>query len=385
MLACSTAIAREQDLLAVDELGRIHIFELKKDNADAASVYQLVSYLVGRPRDDEQWVRRSIASTLWYGELAIACRLAGLVARQSVEKLRTPMSRRVAGRPVAQIALLEAKLEKLAQLASERASLDLEPATFCNIARSLLVRGFGTNWSGPLDNPEQVLNSVAEAKFPSHWKVGRTEPGIIIWIVAPNVNAALDAPQPLLERNLEIRCVSIDVRENVPGREWSITTTVSESHAQHWPMADVFAGWAQRVVGRHLDECPATADRVFVWFRAASDCWATGKGWAAIGWRAAGGARVYFDVTEDTVSHYLLNHGWTQGASLRLRDPILKLCKDLRKRHPSSWAWSPHKPEAACNMEFVEGAVHLLNDYCRGLERIGAFEVDEWGYWMPAG
>ena len=35
MLACSGAITKEQDLLAVDELGRIHIFELKNRHSVA--------------------------------------------------------------------------------------------------------------------------------------------------------------------------------------------------------------------------------------------------------------------------------------------------------------------------------------------------------------
>lgn len=53
MLGYSGSVTEEQDLLAVDELGRVQIFALKKDTADAVSMFHLVSYVTGCPRDDE--------------------------------------------------------------------------------------------------------------------------------------------------------------------------------------------------------------------------------------------------------------------------------------------------------------------------------------------
>jgi len=46
VLGHSGSVTREQALLAGNELGRIHIFELKRDTADAAAMFQIVSYVV---------------------------------------------------------------------------------------------------------------------------------------------------------------------------------------------------------------------------------------------------------------------------------------------------------------------------------------------------
>ena len=382
MLGCSEAIVREQDLLAVDGLGRIHIFELKKDTADAQSMFQLVSYLVGRPRDDEHWVRKDIARTLWYGEQADACRLAGLVARHSAEKLRTDKSRRVAGL-VPHVERLDARLDKLTQLASRRTGLNLTPGTFRSIARSLLEQGFGGQWNGPVEEPAQVLHRVVETRLSPHWQLGTTKAGIIIWTIAPNIQGALKAAEPLIERYLEVRCVSVDVREVVPGIEWSIAVAVPEDHAENWAMADMFARLLVEIVDRHLEECPRASSRLYRGLQPASISWVTGKGWAELGWRAAGGSSVIFGVRNDHVELDLFNHGWTDGQAVAMREPILRLCKRLRKVHASSLPWSPQDPEAACNLEFVESAVHLVNGYWQGLQEVGAFEVDRWAYWMP--
>jgi hypothetical protein len=383
MLGCSGALVREQDLLAVDELGRIHIFELKKDKADAASLFQLVSYLTGRPRDDEYWVRKTIANALWYGEQAHACRLAGLVARQWTETLRTEKSRRVAGRAVPYAERLEAKLEKLTELASARTGLNLTSETFYKMAQSVLQEQFGGRWNGPSQDPAKVLDKVAELKLPPRWQLGRTGPGIVIWIVAPRIRSAATAAQPLIERKLEIRCVSVDVQEVIPGIEWSIAVAVPEDQADNWAMADTLGKLLVEIVDRHLEECPGAASRLYLGLQPGSISWVTEKGWAELGWRTAGGTSIVFDVREDHILLDLFNSNWTEGLALKMREPLLRLCRKLRKEHPDSCPWSYQDPKAESNQAFVDAAARLANAFWRGLEEIGALEVDRWAYWMP--
>lgn len=383
MLGWSGALEREPDLLAVDELGRIHIFELKKDKADAAALFQLVSYLTGRPRDDEQWVRKTIAHTLWYGEQAHACRLAALTARERAEKLRTEKSRKVAGRPVLYIDRLEAKLERLTQLASKRTGLGPVPETFLDSARLLLEQETGGRWQGPLQAPAAVLDQVAQVKLPRHWQIGRTKPGVVIWMIAPDVSAAASAAQSLIDRGLEIHCLSVDVREVTPGVEWSVALATPDDQAQNWSMADTFANTLAAIMDRHLAECPEAASRLYLGLQPASVSWETGQGWAELGWRAAGGASLVFSVRQEHVELSLFNHNWTDGLALAMREPIFRVCKRIRKEHPSSWPWSHEEPNAGCNLEFIEAAVQLVNAFWHALEGIGAFDVDRWAYWMP--
>lgn len=383
MLGCSGALVREQDLLAVDELGRIHIFELKKDRAGPESLFQLVSYLTGRPRDDEHWVRKTLVNALWYGEQAHACRLAGLVARQWMETLRTEKSRRMAGRAVPYAERLEAKLEKLTKLASARTGLDLASDTFDEIAQSLLEEEFGGRWKGPSEDPEKVLDKVAESKLPPHWQMGRTGPGMVIWMIAPDIRAAASAALPFIERKLEIRCVSVDVQEVIPGMGWSIAVTVPSEYASNWAMADTFAKLLVEIVDRHLEECPRAASLLYLGLQPATISWVTGKGWAELGWRTAGGTSIVFLVRKDRIMLDLFNHNWTDGQALTMRQPLLRLCKQLRKEHPSSWPWSHQDPEAESNQAFIDAAAALANAFWRGLDKIGVLEVDRWAYWMP--
>jgi hypothetical protein len=383
MLGYSGAVAREQDLLAVDELGRIHIFELKKVTADAKAMFQLVSYLTGRPRDDELWVRQTITNTLWHGEQAIACRLAGLVARRSGEKLRTAKSRRVVGGPVPYGELLEARLKRLTALAAARTGLGLFSEEFEEISGSLLEQGFGRTWSGPLDAPGELLDEVANSRMPRQWELGRTKPGIVIWMVAPNVVGALRAAQPLIERGLEIRCVSMDVREVDPGREWSIAIAEPLDQVKNWMTADAFGRLLVEIGTQHLQECPGAATRLHLGIEPATVAWAQGKGWAELGWRAAGGASIEYSVRNDRIEWELYNHWWTHGQALKTRAPLLRLCASLRKKHPRAWSWAADDAEHESTRQFVEGAVALSNAFYRGLVEIGAFEVDPWAYWMP--
>jgi hypothetical protein len=157
----------------------------------------------------------------------------------------------------------------------------------------------------------------------------------------------------------------------------------SHDHAQNWAIADTFGHLLQLVRDRHLNERPSAIDRVYHSFQPASLPWAAEKGWASLGWRAAAGASVVFDVRKDHIELSLFNHGWTDGAALEMRDPILRLCRSLRKEHPRYCPWSPQGLEFEHNHKFVEAAVLLVNDYWQGLEEIGAFEVDRWAYWMP--
>lgn len=383
MLGYSGAVTREQDLLAVDELGRIHIFELKKDTADEEAMFQLVSYVTGRPRDDEHWVRETVAHTLWYGDQAIACRLAGLVARTWTKTLRTSKSRRVAGEPVPEGERLQAKLEVLTELSNKRVGLGLSPDAYQDIARSLLRRGFGRAWHGPLEAPGGVLDEVAKSKMPPQWQLGRTDPGIVIWMVAPNIDRALRAAQPLMQRGLEIRCVSLDVREVVPGREWRVAVAEPARHVQNWAVADAFAQLLVEAASKHTDEYPGAGSRLRLRLRPASMPWAAEKGRGDLGWKAAGEASIEFSVLGDRIRWELYNHWWTDGQALKIRGPLLQLCKDLRREHPRTWAWSPHDPGAESNQRFVEGAAAVANAFYQGLLRIGAFDVDPWAYWMP--
>lgn len=374
MLGCSSPIVPEQDLLGVDELGRIHIFELKKDSARAESMFQLISYLMGRPQDDAQWLKRTIVDTLWYGEQNTACRLAGLVARKQVKTLSTEKSRGTYGER------LENKLEKLTQLASQRTGLDLTPDLFRKIAEPLLNKEFGGPWRAPLEDPTHVLDRFAGRKLPSHWKVGRTKPHIIIWMVAPRIRGALEAVQPLINRGLEMRCVSVDAREVIPGREWSITVMVDapEDYACNWLIADRFSHLLRLVLDRHWEQCPRAADRVSLTFRTGSD------ETADLQWRDVGreSVRLIFSVGQDRIECYPKDEWWTEGRALGIRDEVHKVTRRMRKR-PRSWPWSPQDPEGAYNREFVEGAARLASDYLRDLEEIGAFRVNDWGFWMP--
>jgi len=384
MLGYSGAVTREQDLLAVDALGRIHIFELKKDTADEQSMFQLVSYLTGRPPDDEHWVRETVAHTLWHGEQEIASRLAGLVARRSTKTLRTAKSRRVAGGHVPHRERLEARLNKLTELANEQTELGLSPRTFREISRSLLEEGFGRRWNGPLQAPREVLDEVAGRKMPPHWRLGRTEPGIVIWMVAPNIKRALRAAQPLIERGLGIRCVSMDLREVVGGREWSIEVAEPADQVEDWAMADAFSRLLVEIANQHLEKCPGAASRLTLKVRSASVPWAQGKGRGDLGWKAAGNASIECYVRNRCIQWELYNHWWTEGQALKIRRPLLQLCDELRKEHPRTWSWSPDDPADQSNRAFVQGAVALANAFYRGLVEIGAFDVDPWAYWMPS-
>jgi hypothetical protein len=92
---------------------------------------------------------------------------------------------------------------------------------------------------------------------------------------------------------------------------------------------------------------------------------------------------IFVGVREDRIEPELYNHNWTHGQLLPMRAPILRLCRELRKQHPASWAWSAHDPEDEGNQRFVDGAVALANAFYRGLAVIGAFDMDPWGYRMP--
>lgn len=248
----------------------------------------------------------------------------------------------------------------------------------------LLENGFGRTWNGPLDTPREVLDQVTRATMSRHWELGRTKPAIVIWLVAPNVGSALRAAQPLIERGLEIRCVSMDVREVVPGREWSIGMAEPADQARNSVLADAFGDLLIQIADRHLEESPAAASRLYLGLEPASISWVDDIGWAELGWRAAGGASVFYGVRNDRIECELHNHSWTDGQAWKMREPLLRLCRELRKQHPRVWPWSADDPAHAANQRFVEGAVRLVNAFCQGLQEIGAFDVEPWGYWMPS-
>jgi hypothetical protein len=382
MLGYSGFILPEQDLLAVDELGRTHMLELKKDVARADSTIQLVSYLARRPEDHTIWIRRTIAETLWYGESSSACRLAGLVSRTALKTLRTDKSRKVTGTRISHAEGLDAKLNRLAQLAAIRTGMDLRADAFRRIAESLLDQQFGGTWTGPLKEPSAVLGQVAQARLSSNWKLGRTNPSVVGWVIAPDVREALAAAQPFIDQGLQIRCVSVDVREVVPGLEWIINVDVDQNQIQSWPAANLLAQMMQQVMEQHLQSHPLSTERLFLRLRpemARLD----GKEAAWLGWHAAGGAYLILRDFTDHIKWDLYNHWWTEGPALEVRAPIMRLCDDLRRKHPNPWPWLPDQPDAVCNNELIEAAVRLMNDYWMGLTDLGAFEVDDWAYLMP--
>ncbi|MBU1749628.1 MAG: hypothetical protein KKA73_18245, partial [Chloroflexi bacterium] len=336
MLGRSIPIVREQDLLAVDDLGRIHVFELKKDSTQAKSLFQLVSYLVQRPQNDGLWVENNVASTLWYGEQSVACKLAGLVCRERVENLKTeaPAGARQAER-------LAARLRLLADIARERTGLDLSPEVFRRIAGSLLIKSYGETWAGPLQqSPAKVLEEVVRKKLSPYWRVGLTRPGIVAWMVAPNVEHALEAAQPLLDRGLEIRCVSVDAREIIPGHEWGITVDEPENHTRGWFVTDGLAHLLQQAVDQHLAACPAAADRLRL--KLSNPPRRPDKPEqqkvAALGWRATGGAQIELDALPDQVQWRLYYDWWTEGQALQVRDAVHKVMRNARAGRPKSWS-----------------------------------------------
>ena len=147
-------------------------------------------------------------------------------------------------------------------------------------------------------------------------------------------------------------------------------------------MSDSFAALMSSIATAHVEAYSTGAERMYLYFPSTTASWAE-KGWAELGWRAAGGASVLFYVRGSQITHDLFTNNWTQGTALAIRGPLQRLYKQVRASHPKAWAWSAQDPGAPCNQEFVDGATRLVNDFWRGLERIGAFDVDPWGYWMP--
>lgn len=144
--------------------------------------------------------------------------------------------------------------------------------------------------------------------MPPHWQLGRTRPGIVMWRVAPNTKGALRAAQPLIERGLEIRCVSMDVREVGPGKEWSIALAEPADQVQHWATADAFAQLLVEMSNRHLEECPGASSRLHLRLRPASAPWADGRGRGDLGWDAAGNATIEYSVRNEGIQWGFYNH-----------------------------------------------------------------------------
>lgn len=375
VLARSNPVVTEQDLLAVDDLGRIHIFELKKDRGTAESLHQLVSYLVQRPRNDAEWVGESATSWLWYGEQQAGNYLGGLVGRARIATLGTDASRRGARAKER----YDAQLVQVSRLAGERSGLGVAPQALRLMAAGLLDRQFGGTWTQALAEPELLLKRISAARLPSWWRLGMTRPGIVIWMIAPDISEALQAARPFVERRLEVRCVSVDVRETVPGREWSIGVAAPADQAEHWRLSDTVARLLGQAVGLHLQQCPDAQERVHVLLP--PDCQPR---WTGIAWEVAGEALVWLAVHPDQIEVGLYYDWWTEGLCLRARDAVHRVSREVRARHPKSWPWSSREPDADCNRQFVEGLAHMASDYWRSLKEIGALDLDAWAFWKPA-
>ena len=376
MLGRSNPLLPEQDLLAVDGLGRLHVFELKKDSATAESLHQLVSYLAQRLRDDNVfWLRRSAADALWYGRDRTAAYLAGLDSRTRVSTAGPDGS----GPKVRGQERHDALLAELTRRAGRRSGLEVSSDVFRTAAEGSMLSHFGKIWAGPLADPAGAFGAVAAARLPPYWRLGLTRPGIVPWLIAPAIGGALKAAQPYLSRRLGVRCVSVDVRETLAGREWSVRVAAPAEQAEQWRLADAFVSLVGQVLDRHLEQCPDARDRVYVELPADLRPGETG-----IGWTAAGAAKVELKVLPDSVEVDLYYDWWTEGRSLKVKDAVHRISRKVRSRHPRYWPWLPQEPQASSNRQFVEGLAAMASDYWQSLKGIGALDLDEWAYFKPA-
>jgi len=371
-LGRSSQLVGEADLLGADPIGRLHLFELKKDSAGADALQQLIAYLVNRPTSEDD-LKSVIVETLFHGSETCALRLAGLVAREKTKTMAHDL-----GDDARHNERERARLEKTVKLAADRSHLPLSEAQFRQMGQDQLRGQFGEELATALPSPDEALARLTCAKFGKSWSFPKYRGPIAVWVVAPNVGGAHKAAQSLLNpkqgsQRVDTRFVSMDVREVKPGRHWSIA--VDRKHPDF--DVDQLVGAAGLVMERHCaSRGDALADRAFIDFRPA-------KGHVGIGWRLAGNAQLTFAVENGCVSWTFYDHWWTEGQARTVRKGVLDIKRRLKERHLASWPWkcgADGIPDAA----LVDAMHALVDDAWCALVETKATDVDRWGAYLPA-
>lgn len=369
-LGRSSQLVTEQDLLGVDPLGRLHLFELKRDSAGAAEFNQLLAYLVNRPTREED-LQQAIADTLFHATDTFALRLAGLVAGE----LTKTMSHGQGGN--ARHAQRErGRLAIAAERASTKTGLALDVGTFERLAGVQIGEQFGAEFAAPVLPPETAFHRVTRAKFGDTWRFDRYRGPIAVWMVAPNLRGAIEAAEPLLAagRGVDIRFVRVDVREVEPGRRWSIAV----EHMSRDVDVDQLVPAAAAALDRHVQVHGLQVNgREYLDFNPSS-------GAVSLGWRLAGDACISFWLGDGNVSWHFGDHWWTEGEARSARDEVLGIKRHLASKHPSHWPWQPDSDGKPAD-ELVSAMHALIDDAWRGLVAAKATDISKWAKFVPGG
>lgn len=371
ILGRSPAIVRSPDLTGIDDLGRLHLFELKKDRANEHDLAQLLAYVINRPTRETQ-VDATLADTLWNGETAHAASLAAFVARKRLSNTRASgISKKARGGE-----RLVAHLDETSRDAGSRSGLRTSPDRFRELAKREMKRLYGLVHDGPLPDTDALIGTFKSTQLPSDWLFGRTEPPVVMWLIAPDVDRAADAASEYIERGIDVRCVSLDIHEVQEGREWLVGVQMvraSEQEGWEWQRSDAFGGLLLAAMREHIQAHPGAAERARLRMGDAP----------SFGWQLARPVRVDFTLDDNSVTCKWYSHWWTEGRARLVRDRV----NDVRKKLPDLGAKIPWNPEAPAddqvNRKAAERIAAIANNAWEALYESGATGLGRWAYYAP--
>jgi hypothetical protein len=364
-------ISTVADLTCLDRFGRLHLVELKSTNPITAGdqeLFQLVSYMVNRVTTEDQLIE-TFAQTIWYGHRSIAAGLGGLISRLHLGTTRGDDIGGDARHPERS----EGLLTKAARLASERIGAEVSPALLMSLGASEMRRRFGLVHDGPLDNVGGHWTAFREKFLGADFELGGE---CVVWLMAPSVQPALTAARPLLERHVDLRLATLDVREVEPGRSWSIN--LGFPGGTPWVAVDRFEGALKAVAEAHRREFSELGSPEGL-VRVKQSAHRTAKlpeglvGWSGL----AGPAEIQFKRVPDGVQWDWYSHWWTEGQALPFRDTVNGTGKILKRSDvPAVLPWSDEADNGG--PEFQRLAAKLLRVAWQHLVDTGASKLDRW-------
>ena len=350
------------DLAGVDRFGNRHLLEIKARSyktAGPGELFQLISYALDKPTSESDLIE-AFARAVWYGRRSVAARLAGLIANRRVGNVRSEEIPRDARRGERE----DGVLTVMASEAAIRSGLDFDRQHLEDLAGEYMRNRFGTDHDGPIDDPIPLWKAFSASKLGASWQFnGRN----VIWLLAPNAEPALAAARPLIARGVDLRIGSLEVRERIPGREWSVRLRFE---AEPWVALDQQREIVRDAVNRHISRLPLE-ERLRVTYSV--DAKEAFVSWGAM----AGPARMDLRFHEGVLTWKWYSHWWTEGEALAVRDKINATGKQLIAAGAPkelSFDFGTVDGQNACANALAE----LLDGAWNHLVAIGATKLDRW-------
>jgi hypothetical protein len=244
---------------------------------------------------------------------------------------------------------------------------------FDSLASEEMLRRFGLDHDGPLDGVDDLWQTYRRTMLGRNWRLSGK---CVVWLLAPNLKVIDGALPLLIARGVDLRLGTLDVREVMPGREWSISLDFPEG--EPWVARDRLLDALLRVANRHAETLPEHDRSRILCEQGSPSGKIGGELRGEIGWNGlAGPVVVQVRISGDSASWEWYSHWWTEGEALPLREEINKIGRLIRDAGvPTTFRWDADAEDGG--RDFQTGLLTVLDAAWHHLVAIGATKLDKW-------